>query len=104
MKKLIQILANISIGIYFVWVAIQLFLLIYFENTLTYKQNIWPFRSLHYEQIQNEVDGTIVITQSQISSYDISEFIFYIVFPVALAFAITLIMRMKNKEKNYFNT
>jgi hypothetical protein len=56
MKRLIQILADISIGIYFVWVAVQLCLLIYFENTLVHKQNFWPFRPLHYEQIHNAAD------------------------------------------------
>ncbi|MBT8386890.1 MAG: hypothetical protein KJO12_05715 [Ignavibacteria bacterium] len=96
MKKLIQILADISIGIYFVWVAVQLSLLVYFENTLIHKQNFWPFRSLHYEQTQKAADGSIItVTQLPISSYDVTEFIFYILFPLVLAFAIMFIIRKK---------
>ena len=103
MKKLIQILADISIGIYFIWVAIQLCLLIYFENTLIHKQNFWPFRPMHYEQIQGAADGSITITRLPISSYDVTEFIFYIVFPLVLAFAIIFIIRKKSKKKNYLD-
>jgi hypothetical protein len=104
MKKLIQILADISIGIYFIWVAIQLCLLIYFENTLIHKQNFWPFRALHYEQTQSTADGSITITQLPISSYDVTEFIFYITFPLVLAFAIMFIIRKKTKKKNYLDS
>lgn len=101
MKKLIQILADISIGLYFIWVAVQLSLLVYFENTLIHKQNFWPFRPLHYEQTQQSVDGTsITVTQLPISSYDVTEFIFYILFPLVLAFAIMFIIRKKSKKKN----
>lgn len=104
MKKLIQILADISIGIYFIWVGVQLCLLIYFENTLIHKQNFWPFRPLHYEQTQKATDGSIItISQLPISSYDVTEFIFYILFPLVLAFAIMFIIRKKTKQKNYFN-
>ena len=103
MKKLIQILADISIGIYFIWVAIQLCLLIYFENTLIHKQNFWPFRPLHYEQVQGAADGSITITRLPISSYDVTEFIFYIAFPLVLAFAIMFIIRKKTKKKNYLD-
>jgi hypothetical protein len=103
MKKLIQILADISIGIYFIWVAIQLCLLIYFENTLIHKQNFWPFNPLHYERIQGAADGSITITQLPISSYDVTEFIFYIAFPLVLAFAIMFIIRKKTKKKNYLD-
>ena len=75
MKSLIQILADISIGIYFIWVAVQLCLLIYFENTLIHKQNFWPFRPLHFEQIQQAADGTMItINRIPISSYDVTEF------------------------------
>ena len=101
MKKLIQILADISIGLYFVWVAVQLSLLVYFENTLIHKQNFWPFRPLHYEQTHQAADGTsITVTQLPISSYDVTEFIFYILFPLVLAFAIMFIIRKKSKKKN----
>jgi len=101
MKKLIQILADISIGLYFIWVAVQLSLLVYFENTLMHKQNFWPFRPLHYEQTQHAADGTsITVTQLPISSYDVTEFIFYILFPLVLAFAIMFIIRKKSKKKN----
>ena len=101
MKKLIQILADISIGLYFIWVAVQLSLLVYFENTLMHKQNFWPFRPLHYEQTQQSADGTtITVTQLPISSYDVTEFIFYILFPLVLAFAIMFIIRKKSKKKN----
>ena len=105
MNKLIQILADISIGIYFIWVALQLCLLIYFENTLIHKQNFWPFRPLHYEQTQTEVEGSIItVTQIPISSYDVTEFIFYILFPLVLSFAIVFIIRKKTKRNNYFTT
>jgi hypothetical protein len=101
MKRFIQILADISVGIYFIWVAIQLSLLIYFENTLIHKQNFWPFRPLHYEQIQSAADGSVLsISKLPISSYDVTEFIFYILFPLVLAFAIMFIIRKKGKKKN----
>jgi hypothetical protein len=101
MKKLVQILADISIGLYFIWVAFQLSLLVYFENTLIHKQNFWPFRPLHYEQTQNTANGiSITVTQLPISSYDVTEFIFYILFPLVLAFAIMFIIRKKSKKKN----
>ena len=101
MKKLIQILADISIGIYFVWIAVQLSLLVYFENTLIHKQNFWPFRPLHYEQTMKAADGTIMtISQPPISSYDVTEFIFYILFPLVFAIAIMFIIRKKSKKKN----
>ena len=104
MNKLIQILADNSIGIYFIWVALQLCLLIYFENTLIHKQNFWPFRPLHYEQTLKEIEGSInTITQIPISSYDVTEFIFYILFPLVLAFAIMFIIRKKNKEIDIFS-
>jgi hypothetical protein len=104
MKRLIQILADISIGIYFIWVAIQLCLLIYFENTLIHKQNFWPFRPLHYEQIHSSNDGsTVTISQIPVSSYDVTEFIFYILFPLVLAFAIMFIIRKKQNKKNYLD-
>ena len=84
MKRLIQILADISTGLYFIWVAIQLCLLIYFKNTLTHKQNFWPFRPLHYEQTQQVAGGTsITVTQLPISSYDVTEFIFYILISIS---------------------
>ena len=105
MNKLIQILADISISIYFIWVALQLCLLIYFENTLIHKQNFWPFRPLHYEQTQKEVEGSIItVTQIPISSYDVTEFIFYILFPLVLAFAIVFIIRKKTKRNDNFTT
>ncbi|MBT8380460.1 MAG: hypothetical protein KJN64_14670 [Ignavibacteria bacterium] len=104
MKRLIQILADISIGIYFIWVAVQLCLLIYFENTLIHKQNFWPFRPLQFEQIQQAADGTMItINRIPISSYDVTEFIFYILFPLVLAFAIMFIIRKKSKKKIYSN-
>ena len=103
MKKLIQILADISIGIYFIWVAVQLSLLVYFENTLIHKQNFSPFKPLHW-RTQQAADGTsITVTQLSIFSYDVTEFIFYILFPLVLAFAIMFIIRKKTKQKNYFN-
>jgi len=103
MKKLIQILADISIGIYFIWVAVQLSLLVYFENTLIHKQNFWPFKPLHYGRTQQAADGTsITVTQQPISSYDVTEFIFYILFPLVLAFAIMFIIRKKAKQKDPF--
>ena len=102
MKRVIKVFADISISLYFVWVAIQLFLLIYFENTISYKENFWPFRPLHYEKSQQTADKIITtISQIPISSYDITEFIFYILFPLILAFAITLIIRKMTKHKNY---
>lgn len=103
MKRLIQILADISIGIYFMWVAVHLCLLIYYENTLVHKQNFWPFKPLHYEQIQGAANGSITITKLPISSYDVTEFIFYIIFPLVLAFAIMFIIRKKKKQKNYLD-
>jgi hypothetical protein len=104
MKKLIQILADISIGIYFIWVAIQLCLLIYYENTLVHKQNFWPFKPLHYGQTQQTAEGTTTtVSQIPISSYDVTEFIFYILFPLVLAFAIMFIIRKKTKKQSYFN-
>jgi len=103
MKRLFQILADISVGLYFIWVAFQLSLLVYFENTLIHKQNFWPFRPLHYKQTQQATDGTsIAVTQLPISSYDVTEFIFYIVFPLVLAFAIMFIIRKKAKQKDPF--
>ena len=102
MKKLIQILADISIGLYFVWVAVQLSLLVYFENTLIHKQNFWPFRQTHTEQTQKVVDGiNVTVTRLTISSYDVTEFIFYILFPLVLAFAIMFIIRKKDKKKSW---
>ena len=104
MNRLIQILADISIGIYFIWVAIQLCLLIYYENTLIHKQNFWPFMPLHFEVIQGASEGSIIaINKLPISSYDVTEFIFYILFPLVLAFAIMFIIRKKTKQKNYLD-
>lgn len=103
MKRFIQILADISIGIYFVWVAVQLSLLVYFENTLIHKQNFWPFRPLHFEKTKEVIDGiSVSVTRPIISSYDVTEFIFYILFPLVLAFAIMFIIRKKNKQKDPF--
>jgi hypothetical protein len=105
MKRVIKVLADISISLYFVWVVIQLFLLLYFENTISYKENFWPFRPLHFENPQRSADGTITtISQIPISSYDITEFIFYILFPLFLAFTIMFIIRLLTKHKSYYNT
>lgn len=77
-------------------VAVQVNLLVYFENTPIHKQNFWPFRPFHSEQSTEATDASIItVTNPSISSYDVTEFIIYIIFPLVLALAIMFIVRKK---------
>jgi hypothetical protein len=103
MKKLFQILADIAIGIYLVWVAVHLSLLVYYENTLVHKQGFWPFQINHFEKMHLNNGGMVAEYKSYpISSYDVTEFIFYILFPLLLAFAIMFVLRKKEIKSSTF--
>ena len=77
MKDMLRKIIHSLMGLYLLWVATHLTLLISLGKTFQYKREFWPFVCVAYYS-----------SDKPIYSYDYTEFLIYIILPVIVYIAI----------------